>query len=105
MIQELTSSGWCYIDARDCAQAFRLSIESSLKGAHVFNIANPEIVHSNQVTQELIDKVFPNVPFTPETDDPREGLISIKKAREVLGWKPQYSWQKEVERLKAEGKA
>ena len=71
----------------------------------MFNIANPEIVHSKQVTQELIDKVFPNVPFTPETDDPREGLISIKKARELLGWKPQYSWQKEVERLKAEGKA
>jgi hypothetical protein len=44
------------------------------------------------------------VPFTPETNDPREGLISIKAAREVLGFEPEYNWQSEVEKLKKAGK-
>jgi nucleoside-diphosphate-sugar epimerase len=42
--------------------------------------------------------------YTPETDDPREGLISIKKAREVLGYEPKYNWQDEVEKLRKAGK-
>ena len=31
---------WTYIDARDAAQAIRLSLELKLTGAHVFGIAN-----------------------------------------------------------------
>lgn len=100
-----TISGFCYIDARDCAQAFRLAIEKKdLTGSHVFNIANADIAYEKQTTKELADLVFPGVPFTPETDDPREGLISIKKAREVLGFDPKYGWLGEVTRLRKEGK-
>lgn len=100
----LTDSGFCYIDARDCAQGFRLAITSSLKGKHVFNIANADIAFT-KTTAELAKLVFPNVPYTPETDNPREGLISIKAAREQLGFEPQYDWQTEVEKLKKAGKA
>lgn len=35
---ELMISGFCYIDGRDCAQAFRLALEKDFKGAEVFNI-------------------------------------------------------------------
>lgn len=93
-------SGFCYIDPRDCAQAFRLAIESSLTGAHVFNIANADTTHVRP-TAELVEMIFPGIPYKPDTDDPREGLISIKKAREVLGYAPKYNWQSEVKRLKA----
>lgn len=103
-MQALTNhSGFCYIDARDCAQAFRLSLETPLKGTHVFNIANADNTFKVP-TSELKEKVFPDIPWTPDTDNPREGLISIKKAREVLGYDPKYEWQKEVERMKKEGK-
>jgi hypothetical protein len=30
-------------------------------------------------------------------------LISIKKAREMLGYEPKYDWQSEVEKLRKEG--
>jgi nucleoside-diphosphate-sugar epimerase len=106
MITDLFS-GFCYIDARDCAQAFRLAVElprTKLSGAHVFNIANADIAYERQTTKELVELVFPGVPYTPETDDPREGLISIKKAREMLGFEPKYGWLGEVERLRGEGK-
>lgn len=91
----LTISGFCYIDARDCAQAFRLSIESQLKGAHVFHIANADTAFKEK-TSELVKKIFPDIPYTPDTDNPREGLISIKKAREMLGFNPVHEWQDQV---------
>lgn len=97
-------SGFCYIDGRDCAQAFRLATEKNLKGTHVFNIANADIAFTKS-TAELAKEIFPNVKYTPETSDPREGLISIKKAREMLGFEPKFDWQGEVEKLKKAGKA
>jgi nucleoside-diphosphate-sugar epimerase len=74
-----------------------------LKGTHVFNIANADIAFTTS-TAELVDKYFPGIEYTPETEDPREGLISIKKAREVLGFDPKYDWQSGVEELKKAGK-
>jgi nucleoside-diphosphate-sugar epimerase len=97
-------SGFCYIDGRDCAQAFRLATESNLKGTHVFNIANADIAFTT-TTAELVKQYFPNVEYNPETKDPREGLISIKKARELLGFDPKFDWQSGVEELKKAGKA
>ena len=35
---------WTYIDARDAAQAIRMSLEAKLTGAHVFGIANSNSV-------------------------------------------------------------
>jgi nucleoside-diphosphate-sugar epimerase len=96
-------SGFCYIDPRDCAQGFRLALEKPLKGTHVFNIANADTAFTAP-TAELVKRVFPNIPYKPDTSDPREGLISINKARDVLGFDPKYDWQSEVKKLQA-GKA
>ncbi|RSH93306.1 hypothetical protein EHS25_007660 [Saitozyma podzolica] len=96
-------NGFCYIDPRDCAQGFRLALEKPLKGTHVFNIANADTAFTAP-TAELVKRVFPNIPYKPDTSDPREGLISIKKARDVLGFDPKYDWQSEVKKLQA-GKA
>ena len=95
-------SGFCYIDPRDCAQGFRLALESSLTGTHVFNIANADSTHT-MPTAELAKKVFPNVQYTPATDNPREGLIDIRKARKMLGFDPKYDWQSEVKKLQQAG--
>ena len=99
MIHLLKSdSGFGYIDPRDCAQAFRLGLEKPLKGTHVFNIANADSTYTRP-TKELAELVFPGIPYTPDTSNPRESLISIKKAREVLGYEPKYDWQSEVKKL------
>lgn len=81
---------WTYIDARDAAQAIRLALESSLKGAHVFGIANTNslMVRSND---ELLDEVFPKTKRKRPLQ-PNESLISIEKAQRVLGYKPQFDW-------------
>jgi len=65
----------------------------------VFNIANADTTHVKP-TADLVRLIFPDIPYTPDTSDPREGLISIKKAREVLGYDPKYDWQSEVKKLR-----
>lgn len=85
---------WTYIDARDAAQAIRLSLEAKLKGAHVFGIANTDSV-SKRDNDALLDKVFPKTK-RKRALKPTESLISIDKAREVLGYKPKHDWRKKA---------
>ena len=82
---------WGYIDARDAAQAFRLALESSLKGADVFVIANAETV-MNRSNETLLSEFFPSVPHK-RSFSPNETLLSIEKARRVLGYEPRYGWR------------
>jgi len=87
---------WGYIDARDAAQAIRRALEVPLKGADVFVIANSDTVMSRP-TPELLAEVFPNVPLKKQLG-PHETLLSIEKARRVLGYEPQHSWRESARR-------
>jgi nucleoside-diphosphate-sugar epimerase len=82
---------WTYIDARDAAQAIRLGLESKLKGAHVFGIANSNSL-MRRSNEELLDEVYPGTK-RKRAIQPNESLISIEKAQRVLGYKPQYDWK------------
>jgi nucleoside-diphosphate-sugar epimerase len=82
---------WGYIDARDGAQAIRKALEASLKGAHVFIIANADTVLTRP-NDELLAEFYPSVPVK-RTVGPNETLLSIDKARSVLGYQPQHSWR------------
>jgi nucleoside-diphosphate-sugar epimerase len=82
---------WTYIDARDAAQAIRLSLEAKLKGAHVFGIANSNSL-MRKSNDELLDAVWPGVK-RKRSLKPNESLISIEKAQRVLGYKPEFDWQ------------
>ena len=87
---------WGYIDARDAATAARLSLESNITGAETFIIAAEDTI-MNIPNQELVDKVFPGTPLKDDTGE-FQTLISIDKAKEVLGFSPQYSWRKVLNR-------
>ena len=82
---------WTYIDARDAAQAVRLSLESKLTGAHVFGIANSNSL-MRMDNDALLDKVFPGT-TRKRPLKPNESLISIEKAARLLGYKPQFDWK------------
>ena len=82
---------WGYIDARDGAQAVRLALVASRPGKDVFIVANADTVMSRP-SAELAAQVFPGVPVTRELGE-HETLLSIDKARRVLGFAPQHSWR------------
>jgi nucleoside-diphosphate-sugar epimerase len=85
---------WGYIDGRDGAQAVRLALEHCARGTggvEVFVIANADTVMSRS-SAELAAEVFPDVPVTRALGE-HETLLSIDKARRVLGYAPAHSWR------------
>ncbi|PWY99094.1 NAD(P)-binding protein [Testicularia cyperi] len=84
---------WGYIDARDGAKAIELALDNKhLKGHHKYIIANNNTVMRTP-SAELVKSVFPNVPYTPLSDDPNVTVLSNIKAKKELGWEPQYDWK------------
>lgn len=82
---------WGYIDARDGAQAVRLALAHRVPGAEVFVIANADTVMGRR-SADLVAEVFPGVEVRKELGE-HETLLSIDKARRVLGYAPKHSWR------------
>lgn len=85
---------WAYIDARDASQAVRRALEADLTGADIFVIANADGVMTRP-NAELMAEFYPGVPWQREVG-PNDTLLSIDKARRVLGYEPEYSWRTET---------
>jgi nucleoside-diphosphate-sugar epimerase len=82
---------WGYIDGRDGAQAVLRSLELDTTGFDRFIIAAADTVMSRP-NAELVAEVFPGVSLTRDLGE-HETLLSIDKARRVLGYSPQHSWR------------
>lgn len=87
---------WGYIDARDGAQAVRLALSRPGPGPQVCIIAAADTV-MERPSAELAAAAFPDVPLT-RVPEGRETLLSIDKARRVLGFAPRHSWRDEAVR-------
>jgi nucleoside-diphosphate-sugar epimerase len=87
---------WSYIDARDLGQLTQLAIETDGLGFEVFNAANDETA-SQLPTAELLKRFYPNVPLKVDDLGEHETLLSNRKAKRVLGFKPEHSWRRYVE--------
>ena len=82
---------WAYIDARDAAEACRLSLLADVKGHESFIITSNTSV-MNRPTTELIKEIFPNV----EVHRPIEGVETAMvsdKAKRMLGYAPTHDWR------------
>ncbi|MDI9890894.1 NAD-dependent epimerase/dehydratase family protein [Microbacterium sp. IEGM 1404] len=82
---------WGYIDARDGAQAVQRALENAPAGFDTFIIAAADTVMTRP-NAELVAEVFPGVETRTDLDDTRT-LLSIDKARRLLGYEPQHSWR------------
>ncbi len=82
---------WAYIDARDGAQAVRRAILADFKGFEAFVIANADSVMSRS-NISLLAEVFPDVEQRGNIAT-NSTLLSIEKAKRMLGFSPQYSWR------------
>jgi nucleoside-diphosphate-sugar epimerase len=85
---------WGYVDARDVAQSCRLALTADIVGAEAFIIAAADTA-ADRPNGELMAEAYPSVPIRPGTGD-RDTLLSIDKARRLLGYAPEYSWRQVV---------
>ena len=82
---------WSWVDARDVGQACRLCLEADVTGAEIFTIAAADTIMP-QPNRELLAKFLPNVPVASSMGE-HDALLSIEKARRVLGYAPQHTWR------------
>lgn len=85
---------WAYIDARDGAQAVRRAIQAEFTGFEAFIIANADSVMSRS-NISLLAEVFPEVEQKGNIST-NGTLLSIEKAKRMLGYSPQFSWRNEI---------
>ena len=82
---------WGYIDARDGAQAIEKALEQAPAGFDQFIIAAADTVMTRP-NAELVAEVFPGVETRGDLGE-NTTLLSIDKARRLLGYEPAHSWR------------
>ena len=82
---------WGYIDGRDGAQAVVRALDANRPGFEAYIIAAADTVMSRP-NAELVAAVFPDVPVTRDLGE-HDTMLSIDKARRLLGYEPQHSWR------------
>ncbi|ESX45950.1 NAD(P)-dependent oxidoreductase [Mesorhizobium sp. M0999] len=85
---------WSYVDARDLGQIALRAVETDGLGFQVFNAANDD-TSSDLPTAELLKRFYPDVPVKTKLGE-YETLLSNRKARDMLGFRPEHSWRKYV---------
>lgn len=86
---------WGYVDARDVATAARLGLEADIEGSEVCIVAAADTCMTRP-SADLMAEVFPTVPLRRPVAG-RETLLSIDRARRVLGYEPAHRWEDHVE--------
>lgn len=86
---------WSYIDARDVGNACVLAIEAEGLGAPSIILAADD-TSSNKETEELVRTFLPNVTDIRMNLKERPSLLSNEKAKQLLGWRQQYTWEEHV---------
>jgi nucleoside-diphosphate-sugar epimerase len=87
-------NAWGYIDERDVALSCRLALTADVTGAVALIIAAADTI-MDRPSADLLAEVFPETEVRGPLST-YQTLLSIDKAREVLGFEPQYSWRDHV---------
>jgi nucleoside-diphosphate-sugar epimerase len=85
---------WGYIDERDAAAACRLALDAPSEGSSSFIIAAADTVMTRP-SADLMGEVFPGTGLRGEISGTAT-LLSIDRARKVLGFRPAHSWRDHV---------
>lgn len=81
---------WAYVNERDSAQSIERGLTAPYQGSHVLfiNAADNSLGYPSS---ELARLFFPEIPATNCALNGTESLVSIAKARDLIGYAPEYS--------------
>jgi nucleoside-diphosphate-sugar epimerase len=82
---------WGYVDESHVGESARRALEADVRGAEAFIIAARDTVMRTP-SRELMNQAFPGVPVASDLDE-HGTLMSIDKARRVLGYEAKFSWR------------
>jgi nucleoside-diphosphate-sugar epimerase len=82
---------WGYVDESHVGESVRRALEADIAGAEAFIIAAADTV-MKRPSRELMAEVFPGVPVADGVAE-HGTLLSIDKARAMLGYTPQFTWR------------
>lgn len=82
---------WCYVDARDVADACRLWLESGLQGFRAWNLAADDVC-IDRPAADLLRDFFPGIPVRGELGEFQSPYVSDALKQE-LGWGAKYGWR------------
>lgn len=92
-----------YVDIRDVADMFFAAAESKKSGGEVFNCCGPKQVSGNEFAEAMI-QLIPGIKveygFPWSMAQGGELYFSMKKAEEVLGFKPEYDLEASLSSIK-----
>jgi len=86
------SNFWTSLDVRDAAQAAEKALFAAYEGSHPVYVTDAR----NFVdfpSEELARVFFPEVTMRKKPLDGVETLVSIEKARKLIGFEPQYPFE------------
>ncbi len=83
------SNFWASIDARDSAQALEKGLTAEYKGSHPIFVNDSEN-GAGIDSERLVQLFFPEVQGRTHPLQGRETLVSIDKARALIGYEPEY---------------
>lgn len=83
---------WSYVDERDAASAFRLSLTAEIEGHHVLIIAARDSFTPHDV-RELARHHFSDTPLDESRIEPGGCLYDTTLAEKTIGWVAQHSWR------------
>ena len=85
-----------FIDLRDLGRACVRSIECEFEGFSCVAVASSDITTSGRTSRELAAFVHPTVEWrggAEYDENPYRSLIDIERARKLLDWTPEFTWQ------------
>ena len=83
---------YSYIDARDLAVAFRLAVVRPMLGATVMFVVADDSTIAEPLCQ-LYPRIKPSIGDKANKLTGGTGAYANARAKELLGWKPVYSWR------------
>src|SRR5262247_3831389 len=84
---------YSYIDARDLAVAFRLSVERSIpSGTALFVVSDDSTIA--EPLCDLYPRVMPSIGDKARSLTGSKGSYSNSRAKKFLGWQPIHSWRR-----------
>ena len=90
MVSGLTNF-WTMIHAEDSAQTFEKGLTANYEGAHPLFVTQAQNVASVD-SEGLLQLFYPDVSERPRPIVDNESLVSIERARTLIGFEPEYSF-------------